>query len=397
MSPTEASGGWLSRERVTAWSLVFLAVETALFVLLVMQQRGIVFSVGPASIDFVSFYAAGKLVLQGTAPLAYDQAAHGLAEQQATAPGVPYVFFFYPPVFLLLCAALARLPYLVAYAVFQGFTFTLFAWTLRRIAGIAGWRWWLPVLACPALFWNLGQGQNAFLTCALLGAFTLQLDRRPALAGVLLGALCFKPHLGLLAPVALVAGRRWTAFAAATATVAALVALSVALLGWETWRAYFAAMAGAEDVYAMGRINFAGFASPFGALRLAGIAPPVAYALQAAITLVMVALVAVVWRRGGGPAASGVLIAATLLAVPLVLLYDQLFAVVAIAWLLRDTAGGTLRTWERLVLVGCYPVTLVAPIVALGAHVPLAVVASLAVMGVCLNRALRRAREAVLF
>jgi hypothetical protein len=80
---------------------------------------------GPTSTDFVSFYAAGALADAGTPELAYDQAAHDLAEQRAAAPSIEYRFFYYPPVFLLLCAALARLPYLAAFVVFEAATLAL--------------------------------------------------------------------------------------------------------------------------------------------------------------------------------------------------------------------------------------------------------------------------------
>jgi hypothetical protein len=379
--------GWLNDRRLLAWSAVFLAVESALTVLLVLQQNNVILPVGPSSIDFVSFYAAGKLVLAGTPWLAYDQAAHHAAEQQATMAGAPYVFFFYPPMFLLLCAALARLPYLLAFALFQGATFALFAVMLRRVLRAQGWAWLLPVIAFPATFWNVGQGQNGFLTATLLGGFALVLERRPAAAGAMVGALCFKPHLALLTPVALAAGLHWRAFAAAALTACAITALSLALLGPATFRAYFAAMAGAEPVYASGRINFAGFVSLFGGLRLTGVAPWAAYAVQAAAAIAAAAAVALAWRRGAAPVpAPAALLAATLLAVPLVLLYDQLFAVVAAAWLMR--AGGLDRC-ERLVIVLCYPLALVAPALALGPKLPAGLAVSCALAGLCLRRAWR--------
>ena len=383
--------GFLSRERLIAWSVIFLVVETALFVFLVLQQNNVVMPVGPSSIDFVSFYAAGKLALAGTPALAYDQAAHYTAEQQATAPGVPYVFFFYPPVFLLICAAFASMPYLLAYAVFQATTFALFAYTLRRILGISGWTWLLPVIAFPATFWNIGQGQNAFLTASLLGGFGLLLDRRPVAAGAMIGALCFKPHLGLLAPVALAAARRWAAFAAAATTSLALVGLSILLLGWDTWRAYFVAMSGADSVYTSGRINFAGFVSLFGGLRLAGLPVTPSYLIQAAITLLCIIAIGVIWRhRAHGPAAYAALMATTMIAVPLFLLYDQVFAIVAIAWLVGDPNERGLTNGEKLLLVALYPLALMAPVIALGAHIPLGLVVSTAIAALCLRRAFRR-------
>jgi hypothetical protein len=47
------------------------------------------------------------------------------------------------------------------------------------------------------------------------------LERRPYLAGSLFGLMIFKPQLGLLLPVALIAGRQWRVFAAAAATAPA--------------------------------------------------------------------------------------------------------------------------------------------------------------------------------
>ena len=110
------------------------------------------------------------------------------------------------------------------------------------LAARAGRDWLLPLLAFPAVFWTIGLGQNAFLNAALFGGFTLLLDRRPLSAGMLLGVLCYKPHFGLLAPVALhrrpaVAG----AFAGAAITVAVAGRASVALFGWGTWTAYLTA------------------------------------------------------------------------------------------------------------------------------------------------------------
>jgi len=42
------------------------------------------------------------------------------------------------------------------------------------------------------------------------------LERRPVAAGLLFGLLCYKPHFGLLVPVALASGGYWRSFAAAS-------------------------------------------------------------------------------------------------------------------------------------------------------------------------------------
>jgi hypothetical protein len=56
----------------------------------------------------------------------------------------------------------------------------------------------LIAAAFPAVFVNIGHGQNGFLTAALLGSALLSLDRRPWLAGALIGLLAYKPQFGVL-------------------------------------------------------------------------------------------------------------------------------------------------------------------------------------------------------
>ena len=57
--------------------------------------------------DFVSFWTAGELVLEGRAADAYNEVPHFF--KQVALHGDPdtwaYLSFFYPPYFLLLCAA----------------------------------------------------------------------------------------------------------------------------------------------------------------------------------------------------------------------------------------------------------------------------------------------------
>src|SRR5205823_2454071 len=96
----------------------------------------------------------------------------------------------------------------------------------------------LLAAAFPGVFVNIGHGQNGFLTAALLGGALHLIDRRPWLSGALIGLLAYKPQFGVLIPIALLAGGRWRSFGAATATVAALVAVSLATLGSGVWHAF---------------------------------------------------------------------------------------------------------------------------------------------------------------
>ena len=65
-------------------------------------------------------------------------------------------------------------------------------------------------------------GQNGFLTAALIGGTLGLLERRPALAGVCLGLLTYKPQFGLLFPIVLIADRRWRTIAVACGVAGAL-------------------------------------------------------------------------------------------------------------------------------------------------------------------------------
>src|SRR5579862_6589864 len=106
---------WLDRRRIGAAARILLALQLAGFLFIVAGTHGwIVPLPRPTTTDFVSFYAAGALANAGTPELAYDPHAHLAAEERATAAGIEYQFFNYPPVFILLCSLLARLPYLVA-------------------------------------------------------------------------------------------------------------------------------------------------------------------------------------------------------------------------------------------------------------------------------------------
>jgi alpha-1,2-mannosyltransferase len=126
-------GGWLIRRRVCAYAGLLISLEVAGLIFCIAGTHGLVVALRePVSTDFVSFYAAGRLADAGTPALVYDHAAHHAAEQAATEPGIPYNFFFYPPVFILLCSVLSRLPYLVAFVVFQAAT--LLPCLLRRVA-----------------------------------------------------------------------------------------------------------------------------------------------------------------------------------------------------------------------------------------------------------------------
>jgi hypothetical protein len=163
--------------------------------------------------------------------------------------------------------------------------------------------------------------------------------------------------------------------------------LSLVGFGWATWQSFLAAAAGSHATYASGRINFGGLVTPFGGVLLAGGTPNAAYMAQAAATLGAGLLVAFVWRRGLPlPIRAATLAAATLIAVPVALIYDFMLAAVAAAWLVRDPAG--LAGWERVALAALFVLSMTPPGLAEAWRVPAGPIVALALLALIAVRAL---------
>jgi hypothetical protein len=121
------SGQWLTAARIRGYSLIllgFCAIAAAGWIVL---SDGLIDRNGkPIGTDFSSFYAAGSLVLDGRAADVYNMAAHYAREQQIFGAATPYYGWLYPPIFLLIAAPLALLPYPLALAAWQISTFALY-------------------------------------------------------------------------------------------------------------------------------------------------------------------------------------------------------------------------------------------------------------------------------
>ena len=180
----------------------------------------------PIGTDFSNVWAAGKLVLDGRPEAPYDPVLQHAAEREAFGGRpVPFFGWHYPPLFLIVAAALALLPYGWALLAWTAFDLSAYLVTMRAI--LPRPETVLLALAFPATFVNLGHGQNGFLTASLLGGALLLLDRRPLVAGVLIGLLAYKPQFGVMIPLVLLATARWQVIAAATATVLAACAVTL--------------------------------------------------------------------------------------------------------------------------------------------------------------------------
>ena len=163
---------------------------------------------------------------------------------------------------------------------------------------------------------------------------------------MLIGCLAYKPQFGVLIPVALLAGGRWSTIAAAAATVAALVAVSFATLGGGVWHAFADSMNFTQTVVLeQGGTGWEKIQSMFSAARMWGAGVPLAYAAQIALALMLAACLAWLWRSDAAfELKASALASGSLLATPYVLDYDLVVLAVAIAYLARHGLAPRLRT-----------------------------------------------------
>ncbi|HTJ63627.1 MAG TPA: glycosyltransferase family 87 protein [Alphaproteobacteria bacterium] len=309
----------------------------------------------PIGSDFVSFWTVSTLLQGGDIAAIYQP--HGLAEFERLRVGVPaaklFYAWFYPPIALLLVWPLALLPYLASLAVWLAAGLAAYLTAIRAI--LPDRRALFVAAAFPAVFVTLSHGQNAFVTTALLGGALVLLDRRPLVAGILIGALAFKPQLGVLIPFALLAGGHWRTIAAAAMTVLALAVLSYAAFGLEAWRGFFTVSDLSRQTLEQGLVPYSKMQSPFAAVRLLGAPVPLAYAVQFLVSGICVLLVAWAWRR---PAAldfkSTALILATPLATPFVLDYDLLMLALPTAWLSAHLLKDGAAPYEKTCLAALF-------------------------------------------
>jgi alpha-1,2-mannosyltransferase len=326
-------------------------------------------------------------VLAGEPTAPFDPALQHEMERRIFDANTPFYGWHYPPVFLAVAALLALMPYALALAVWQATTLLGYLATIRAIVARPGW--WLPALAFPAVIINIAHGQNGFLSAALFGGGLVLLERRPAIAGFLLGLLCYKPQFGILIPFVLIAAGYWRAFAVASATVVVACALTWLAFGSGVWLAFADSLEFTRTVVIeQGGTGFHKIQSAFAVLRLWGAPLAAAYAVQVATIAIVAVLLVVLWRS---PAAfalkASALLAGAILATPYVLDYDLMLMAPALAFFAAYAMEQGFRPYEKTALVFCFLAPLIARAAGEYVGVPVGLLAVLLLFGLVLRRA----------
>ncbi|MEA2952293.1 MAG: hypothetical protein QOJ96_1813 [Alphaproteobacteria bacterium] len=220
----------------------FLIFATLFFVLITISYFATISWVDPiprdrttlvVGRDFLNFWMYGRAAASAEPSLFYDPQAYNTVLFAMLGNDYPGQNWSYPPSLMLLAAPFGQLSYLTALSVWTVMGLLILIPVARRQLNDP--RLLLALFFSPAAMFCLMSGQSSFITAAMLITIFIWLDRRPLLAGVLIGCLTLKPQLGLLFPIMLAASGRWRVFASASVTTMVIVAITTVLFGPQMW------------------------------------------------------------------------------------------------------------------------------------------------------------------
>lgn len=230
----------IARFHIIAW-LFGVALSLLLFVrdfVTAQQSHGL--SINGSAIwgrDFVNVFTSGRFVIEGRLADLYDKDAYRAWQTAHFGWGIHDHMYSYPPVTLFYTPLFGAVPYLWALALWTIVSLLLFGLAAR------------PWLAREKLAEGLGLILPTTIVCVWAGHYGLimgalwlaawhHLETRPKLSGLMTGLMIIKPHMAVLMPILYLRRKAWTAIAAAAATVAVLVTLSILVFGVDLWRTY---------------------------------------------------------------------------------------------------------------------------------------------------------------
>jgi hypothetical protein len=298
--------------------------------------------------DYTVFWAAAKMV-QMNPSLVYNDTALTLYQSWFFEMFNGWRPWAYPPSALVLLIPFTKLPVYPSFFAFAGLTLAAYLYAVRRMVG---WNWALALVAISSpLFFAARSGQMTMLIGALVIGGLLLLPRKEILGGVLLGvAASLKPQLLLLAPLALVASRRWDGMAGAYVGLMALPLASIPL-GAKLWADWLGSLpAFLETVTALNL--WRGGVTPSSIMWNLGLGGWPQVVIQAVFLIVAALAVWNVFRRSDDPALQLVaIIGGALLCAPYAMNYElALLAPAAAMWLLNRETPLWLMTASGLLL-----------------------------------------------
>jgi hypothetical protein len=247
--------------------------------------------------DYKIIYAAGETFWHGSIADAYDMEKFSSAILGDGYQPVP--LWTYPPQYNFVTLTFAIMPRWLSYLVFMGLTLGTFVGVIRSLA--PSHFQYVLLAGVPYMAVNVMAGQNGFLTGTLAGLFVLLCLRRSKSAGLPLGALIIKPHLGVGLGAYLVLTRRWSEISIGAAVAIASALASTLTFGPQIWAAVANSMQEAGDLLAQVYFPLHRMTSVYASLRSLGLEAQTAFWAQILVALSGVGMTGWAVYRGWSP------------------------------------------------------------------------------------------------
>jgi arabinofuranan 3-O-arabinosyltransferase len=309
----------------------------------------------PRCIDFGWMWLSGKLAVSGNPDQIFDYSTFSVAQLALFGQDSCWLLarFGYPPSFLFLTYPLGFLSYRIAFVLW---VLTTLFFYLKAVYAIIPRR--AAVIAAAAPFFvavNADFGHNGFITAAIMGFSLASLERRPRLSGIFLGVLTYKPHFGLLFPLALLASRNWRALANATAISIPLVIGAAIAFGPQGWSSFFHTLLARHSTLSPDATVPLALHSVFGFLRWAEASEPVSWIGHLLVAAIVAMSVCLVWAKPVPYSLkAAILCIGSVMVTPYVFFYDLCILSIAVAFLVRDGMSRGFLPGERTVMLICF-------------------------------------------
>jgi arabinofuranan 3-O-arabinosyltransferase len=312
----------------------------------------------PKCIDFGWMWLSAKFAVTGELARIFDYPAFSHAQTTFFGPLLQncpnFNRFYYPPTFLFFIYPFGFLRYGIALGVWISILLSLYLVTVyaiirRRTALI------LAVAPVFVMLSNIMMGHNGFFTAALIGLSLICLQRRPWLSGIFLGLLTYKPHFGLLFPIALLSSRNWRAIGSTIVTTIVLGVLAAMAFGYEGWSAFIESLTDRNASLGPAPWVEPRLQSVFGLFDWFGASREISWIMQVTAAVIVAFGIWVLWSK---PAShnlkAAALCAGTLLVSPYALFYDLTIPAIAAAFFVKEGLSGSFLPGERTAILICW-------------------------------------------
>lgn len=355
-------GPRITAVKVLVAASLFLAIAVGATILQFSRAEDYVLPLGSViGGDYVAFFAAAEAIARGLTVEIYSPEIFQNLLLEVGPPQDAYTLTWqYPPSYYFLVSPLTLTGYLPGYILWTGLGALAFLLALRGTG--TSWAALYIVIASPSVFHAAITGQNGFLTAALIAVAALHPDRRPVLAGLAAALLTVKPHLGLLLPLAYLAGGMWRAFFVAALGAVALFAASILVFGLDSWMAFHGGASGTWENIELKLLQIHKMATPMTAAIFMGLPAKAALAIHLGIAAATAGCVTLIWRRvADSGLRAAALCAGVLLVTPFAYFYELvILALPVLIVVKRGLERGWLK-YEKLTIGLAYAIPMMLP------------------------------------